>query len=110
MIETYNKALQAIYDHVGFVEDWAVYPIEDRNKMFWSIGINNDTVKFAETKDKFNSGGDYSGGDYYVYEIYKQRFYNKWIYRGDNYTMIIVDTHTDGNKFFAVFDNNMEIK
>lgn len=28
LIENYQKALQDIYDHVGFVEDWVVYPID----------------------------------------------------------------------------------
>lgn len=36
--------------------------------------------------------------------------HNKWIYRGEKLTMIIVDTQVDGNQFFAFYDNNKEVK
>jgi len=103
LMENYNKALQAIYDHVGFVEDWVVYPIDDRTGMYFILSA--ESVKYAETIEKM-----VSDGDYYQDEIYTQRFYEKHIYRGEKLTMVFVDTHTDGNKFFAVFDNAKEIK
>jgi hypothetical protein len=103
IIEQYNSAKQVLYDHVGFVEDWVIFAIEDRTEMFWAE--NGSEVKYAETLDRFNSDGDY-----YVDEIYTQRFYKKWVYRGQEFTMIFVDTHTDGNKFFAVYSNSKEIK
>lgn len=46
----------------------------------------------------------------YSNEIYTQRFLPKWVYRGKDYTMICVDTHTDGNKFLQIFDNSKEIR
>jgi hypothetical protein len=48
--------------------------------------------------------------DGYAAEIYTQRFLPKWVYRGAEYTMVCVDTRTDGNKFLMVFDNKKEIK
>ena len=103
LIVNYNKALQDLYDHVDFVEDWAVYPVDDRTGMFWYI--DKDEVYYAENIEEFNK----EDGEYYADEIYTQRFYNKHVYRGKDLTMIFVDTHTDGNKFFAFFDNNKEI-
>ena len=100
----FNQAKEALYDHVGFKEDWVVYAIEDRTDMYWKI-VDNETVRFRDTIEQLNSNDNY-----YEDEIYTQRFYPKWIYRGMDLTMIIVDTHTDGNKFFAFFDNNKEIK
>jgi len=73
IIDQYNSAKRALYNHVGFVEDWVVYAIEDRTEMVWSE--DGSEVKFAETVEKFNSDGDY-----YVDEIYTQRFYEKWVY------------------------------
>ncbi len=32
------------------------------------------------------------------------------VYRGQDYTMISVDTHVDGNKFLQIFDNKKEVK
>ena len=103
LMHAYNRAKKAIYDHVGFVEDWVVYAIEDHTDMFWKE--DGENVKFANTIEDFNSDGNY-----YEYEIYTQRFYDRWVYRGAELTMIIVDTHTDGNRFFAVFSNSLEVK
>ena len=103
LIKNFNTAKQALYDHVEFREDWVIYAIEDNTNMFWEI--NNDEVIFAETMEKFNSDGDY-----YQCDIYTQRFYDKHVYRGADLTMIFVDTQTDGNKFFAFFQNDKEVK
>lgn len=103
LIENYNKALQDLYDHVDFVEDWVVYAVDDRTGMFWYI--YSDEVYYAENIEEFNK----EDGMYYADEIYTQRFYDKHIYKGKDLTMIFVDTHTYGNKFFAFFDNNKEI-
>jgi len=46
---------------------------------------------------------------FYRNDIYTQRFLSKWVYRGEDYTMICVDTHTDGNKFLQIFNNKKEI-
>ena len=104
LMNQFNQAKEALYDHVGFKEDWVVYSIDDQTEMYWKI-VDNETIRFRETIEQLNSNGNY-----YENEIYTQRFYPKWVYRGKDLTMIIVDTHTDGNKFFAVFDNNKEIK
>ena len=105
LIQAFKDAKQALYDHVGFIEDWTVYAIEDRTKMVWMVDEENKFVRFAETQEKMDSDDDY-----YEDEIYTQRFYSKWVYRGETLTMIMVDTHTDGNKFFAFYDNAKEIK
>jgi hypothetical protein len=47
-------------------------------------------------------------GDYYQNDIYTNRFLPKWVYRGPEYTMIVVDTHTDGNQLLQVFANDKE--
>ena len=49
-------------------------------------------------------------GKHYEAEIYTQRFLPKWVYRGEKYTMVCMDTHTDGNKFLGIFENDKEIK
>ena len=108
LMESFNKAKQALYEHVGFKEDWVVYAIEDRTDMFWFVDVKEEKfVRFAEDENALYS---YSDGDYYEDEIYTQRFYSKWVYRGKDITMIFVDTHTDGNRFFAIYDNTKEIK
>jgi hypothetical protein len=61
-------------------------------------------VRFAKTEQELES----EDGDYYENEIYTQRHLPKWVYRGADYTMVVVDTHTDGNKFLQVFANANE--
>lgn len=109
LIENYNKALQAIYDHVGFTEDWVVYPIDDRTNKYWKIlgdDKYNQHVVYHETIEVVKT----ENGNHYEDSIYTQRFYEKWIYEGSVYTMIFCDTHVDGMKYLAVFENAKRVK
>lgn len=101
ILEEYNETKKQIYNYFGYVEDWVVIPIEDRTNYLWDFG--EDDVVFAKNKNDFETG------NYYQDEIYKQRFLNKWVYEKDGYTMICVDTHTDGNKFLAIYDNSKRV-
>ena len=105
LIENHNQATQSLYDHVGFVEDWVVLPIDDQTDMYWIVNEIAKWVRYGETKEIL-----FSNGDYYQNQIYTQRFYEKWVYRGELLTMVMVDTRIDGNKFFQFFDNAKEIK
>lgn len=98
IIEKYEKALQDIYHHVGFQEDWVVYPIADMTGSFWA----HDNRSIYYSKDEtFEDESILYGG-----EIYKQRFYKKHIYEGAQYTMVFYDSQTDGMKYFAIFEND----
>lgn len=103
LIENYQKALQDIYDHVGFVEDWVVYPIDDCTESYWNA--DDTTVNYADTKEELIN----KNGEYYSDDIYTQRFYEKWIYEGEEITMIFCDPHVDGMKWFRIFDNSKRI-
>lgn len=103
LIKNYNEALQALYDHVGFEEDWVVCPIDDCTDKFWQL--LGQSVKFADSMEQFNSDGDF-----YRDDIYTQRFYSKHVYEGEKYTMIFCDPHVDGMKWFRVFDNEKCVK
>ena len=104
IIKNYKNDLQAIYDHVGFVEDWVIYPIDDCTEKFWDT--DGEEVFFADTETELRDGD----GNYYVDEVYRQRFYQKWIYEGSEFTMIFCDPSTDGMKWFRVFDNKKRIR
>lgn len=104
VLDEYFKLQQEIYNYFGFVEDWTVFPLDDRREYDWDI-INDEEILYGKKDDIINNTGNY-----YSDEIYKQRFYDKWVYRGEEYTMIMVDTHTDGNRFLAIYDNLKEIK
>lgn len=101
-LNKYLELQKEIYDYFEFKEDWVILPIDDRREYLWYL--NDSEVVYAESKEEFDNE------NYYCDEIYTQRFYKKWVYRAKEYTMIMVDTHTDGNKFLAIYDNTKEIK
>jgi len=104
LIKNYLESLQKIYDHVGFVEDWVIYPLDDQLNRYWDE--DGDSVYYADTYEEFDS----EDGGYYVDEIYKQRFYNQWVYVGDDFTMIFCNPGVDGMKYFRLFDNSKRMK
>jgi hypothetical protein len=108
-LDEYFKLQKEIYEYFGYKEDWVVIPIDDGRNYYWHLEGegSGDSVLFAEDKNNLFDGTDKDG---YSNEIYTQRFLPKWVYRGKEYTMVCVDTHTDGNKFLQIFDNKKEIK
>lgn len=102
ILETYNAAEKALFDHVGFKPNWVTAPIVDCSEYFWQC--NADTVKYGMTQEVMESDGDY-----YLDDIYKQRFYDKHVYEGSQFTMIFCNPHVDGMKWLRIFDNNKRI-
>ena len=110
LINDYEKALQAIYDHVGFKEDWVIYPIADCTSYVWEILGSNSaslSIHYANSLPQLKDKGK---GDYYDAEIYTQRFYDKWVYEDKDFTLVFTNPGTDGMKYFALFDNKKQIK
>lgn len=103
IMDDVNRAIKSLYDHVGFVEDWVLCPIDDCTEMYWDV--NEHQVKYAKSKEDFESDGDY-----FQDSIFKQRHYSKWVYEGNNLTMVMCDPHIDGVKWFRVFNNQKRIK
>jgi hypothetical protein len=112
LLKDYFALQQQIHDYFGYEEDWVTIPLDDATDMYWRI-IGGEgrggSVQFAESIEDLPSDY-YDSGMYYENEIYTQRFLPKWVYRGAEYTMICVDTHTDGNRYLQVFDNSKEVK
>jgi len=99
LINNVNNAIKKLYKHVGFVEDWVLCPISDCTDKYWII--DEDVCKYADSKEQLKSDGDYCCDD-----IYKSRFYDKWVYKGEQLTMVMCNPHVDGVKWFRIFDNN----
>jgi hypothetical protein len=107
-LERYFDLQEQIYDYFGYTEDWVAIPILDSRVYHWRIiggeSYGGKVVFSADADDLINGeGNNYSNS------IYTQRHLPKWVYRGCDYTMICVDTHTDGNKFLQIFSNNLEM-
>lgn len=107
-INAYFELLRTVHEYFGYKEDWVNIPLEDLRGNFWHLtGEGPGYVLYSEqslTLDLIDEGTHYEA------EIYTQRFLPKWVYRGEKYTMVCMDTHTDGNKFLGIFENDKEIK
>lgn len=108
LIQEYFELQAKVHDHFGYVEDWVNIPMEDNREMYWILDENENgggEINYYDEPFKDGYGED---GQYYNASIYTQRFLPKWIYRTEDYTMVCMDTHTDGNKFLGIFDNTKE--
>lgn len=104
LLENYKKSLQDIYDHVGFVEDWVICPIDDQTDSYWEVLTKNlypVAVQWGPSIDEI---------EMYQDDIYTQRYYERHIYEGPELTMIFCDTRVDGMKWFRIFDNKKRKK
>lgn len=108
LLDQYQALRDQIFSYFGYVEDWQVFPLDDSRHYFWKLdGEGPGTVKFAETEhDLF----DESGTCCYENEILALLHLSKSVYRGADYTLVVVDTHTDGNKYLQIFSNAKERK
>ena len=114
-IDQYFTLMTQIHEAFGYEEDWVVIPMDDAREYVWCLNALYDEngiarsgdVRFAESEGELM---DEEAGQYYSNEIYTQRFLPKYVYRTEDYTMICVDTHTDGNKYLQIFDNTKEVK
>lgn len=105
-----------LFDYFGYREDWVRIPVEDNTSDYWLLlegknGRGEVTYAPEELTCELLLGKNLNRedvGTFYGYSIYTQRHLPKWVYRGKDYTMIVVDTHTDGNKYLAIFSNAKE--
>ena len=102
LIKNFVTAKQELLEHVGLVIDWVQYPIDICIDQYWCI--SEDSVRFHETEKALKSDGDY-----YEDNIFKQRFYQKNVYRGELYTLIFCDPQVDGVKWWRIFNNKKEM-
>lgn len=100
-IDKYFKLQEEIFVHCRYMEDWHIYPMVDYRDFVWAI--NKNSVVSAKTLE------DFATGEFFEDEILKDRFLSKSIFEGQEFTLILVDTHCDNNKYLILLDNNKKI-
>lgn len=112
-LKNHTISLQNIYDYFGYEEKCHVIPIDDRTHYFWDN--ETDYVVFCENKksmiwnDKKNKWTCKKKCNDFYTDKYFHEGNGKNIYFGKKFTMIVVDTRTDGNSFLAIYDNNKQL-
>jgi hypothetical protein len=97
LLDKYFGIREEVFNYFGYVEDWSLFSLDDSTRFFWEFDSeNDDVVRFADTEKELMS----QEGNYYEHTVLGKR-----VYAGEGYTMIKVDTHTDGNRLLQVFDN-----
>lgn len=116
VVDAYFERRLAIFKHVGYVEDWRILPIVDYRTDYWSVDeFEREHVRFSPSREalaywlKHDDYGKY-GDRLYENAIYTQRHLPRWIYRGKELTIAVVDTHTDGNQYLQLLANEREVK
>jgi len=103
LLTDYFELQQRIYTYFGYVEEWQVFPLEDSTKYWWFI--SNTCVHFATTREKLNDEEERN-----MDELFHYRGTSQAVFEGEEYTLIVVDTYTDGNKFLSIFDNKKRVR
>jgi hypothetical protein len=112
LLDEYNKIQMEIFTYFGYVQNWRSIPLDDQRGKYWMIcGPEYTNITKIVWSEKPLTIETVTEGIYiYSGSLYTQRHLPKWVYRGKDYTMICVDTHTDGNQFLMIFDNDKEYK
>lgn len=113
--DVYFEAESYLHQHCGVVETWAVYPIMDQREMYWCV--HDDKSYHSPKKEAMEAflldpdEGDPEGfGDcFYSNEIRSGRELATGVFRGAQYTMVLEDTNTDGNVWWALYRNDHEV-
>ena len=97
------RARNALYDHLGFQEDWTAYPLNfETLDCQWCLLPNN---KIRWGNEKTIEMNDYCEAD-----IFPDRFYpNGSVFTGEKYTMIFGEPHVDGMIWAYVFKNDLRV-
>ena len=103
LLGVYFDIQRIIYDYFGYIEDWKVLPIDDKTGAYWRV--RSDSVIFSDTLKGLNNENMMN---HYQNDIFRYVHLDKHVYRGKDFTMIIVDTNTDGNQFLQIFTNSRE--
>lgn len=120
-----------IHEYFGFAESWRVLPLDDMREWFWSQ--RDERIVWAETSTALRYGmwndGTLDEDDltdterktfprysessqapsYYSGSLYSYHHQNDHVCRRPDLTLVLVDTHTDGNVLAMIFDSTKEL-
>lgn len=101
LLDNYLALQKEIYEYFGVEETWQVLSIEDERQCYWYLDECKGIVHSADTEEELIS----ETGNYYETEFYYTNEKHKAVYTTEDYTLVTVDTYTDGNRFMFILDN-----
>ena len=109
-IKDYFNLAKEIHEYFGYKEDWVCIPMDNRIGDYWMVVGEGGGGRYVYSSEPLTKESIEAGEKIYGGTIYCQRFLNKWVYRAEKLTLVSANTHTDGNKFLMIFDNDKECK
>ena len=109
LLDDYFEIQQKIHDYFDYHDDWKVIPLNSYREFYWYIVDGDESsgdIRFSPTKEELK---DQDGDHFYQEEIFTYRHLEKYVYRAKDYTLILIDTHCDGNIFAGIFSNEKEV-
>jgi DNA-directed RNA polymerase subunit RPC12/RpoP len=106
LISQHFNSYRSILNYFKCPESWQLFPLEDHRDMYWALrrGVFDDS-NIMWSPEPITEELLSSGRDYYTAEIYKTVHLPGSTFEGPEFTMILVDTNTDGNILLMIFDN-----
>ena len=104
MLDKYFELEKEIYDYFGYDQGWRMLQLSDETESFWTVANDDrhDHVCFGSAAPDDEAEWMYSlSADWGVAE-------NRWVYRGEDYTMLVLDTQ-QRSKVLVIFDNKKEV-
>lgn len=108
LVNNFFKFEEELCKAFGYTHDWRIFPIVDERENYW--GLTEGEKKVCHSPLANNVGGEIDGNQCYSASVYTYRHLSKWVYRTEKYTMILMDTHCDGNIYLGIFDSSKEVK
>jgi hypothetical protein len=102
LLKDYFKLEKEIKNYFGYEEQWRAIPLDDMTNDYWFI-TDSECIWSDEpiSLDKI-----LEVGPHYSSSLYGR----KSVYEREDFTMVCVDTQTDGNIFLMIFDNAKKCK
>lgn len=106
LLQKYFDVESEVFDAFGYKHDWRVFPLQDHRDAYWYLDAR-DHLTYGYTPLTVELV--LAGSEIYTANVFTYVHLKKWVYRIEQYTMILIDTHCDGNIFLAIFDNDKEV-
>ncbi len=112
LLDQFFDLEKQICEAFGFEHSCRRFPFVDNREDYWGITYYSTGVpnKVCYSPEANNVGGEIDGGECYGAHVYTHRHFDKWVYRSEKYTMILMDTRQDLNIYLGIFDNSKEVK
>lgn len=96
LLSDYARAEKAIHAHFGYRPEWREYPVRDERGQWWFVYKN---CLYHQYKRFPHDEGNIRLGNFCKSDV-------SAVNRSDDgYTLLTLDTRTDGNKCLSIFEN-----